>query len=395
MFAQTTSLDDAENSDDPPLPPIQISKAAQPKKASVRTIALLCLLNAVMWAANSISFWELGQRMEGFPLFCNWFTTLPYIVLLGPICFVRRRTRRDSFTPTPLMLHACYFAYAFFSVSDTVLELLSDSHLGGALQAVISAAVPMPLTGMLAYKFLNQKFGKWELAGSALVLSGTAIQVANSSGVQFDSFWWILVYTAGLMLGCGYGIVWQYAFEKLGARPLDMLAWGTVYSVGFDFAATFLVLVPGLVPGGTGHQTSPVGVFKHQMDGMRCVFELSPLPEHCKPGAGLWLAVYALSSMAADVVSAFLVAGDSAFFLIIADAFATPTTAALFSAKWLLGKDARPFMWYSGVAAGLTVLGMMVYKRNEVFKSNGSCDNDPATTPLLGAPPTSDKGEAI
>lgn len=80
-----------------------------------------------------------------------------------------------------------------------------------------------------------------------------------------------------------------------------------------------------------------------------------------------WIAVtgYGVTSVASDYVQIYLVSLDSAFFLLIADAIATPLIAIIFAFP-IFGKDTEPFTWQSVVSTALVVLGMLVYKKTEI-----------------------------
>lgn len=320
-------------------------------------ILILVITNTILWIANSVSFWQMTVDMPDYQLFLLWFTLIPYILILTPLLFFKRFRnpfKEGALEKNYLKIHLIYILYALFSTGDSLLEMLAGPHLGGIIQAILSAAIPLPTVGLLAYFVLKQHFGKWELVGSFIVLGASALQITASTGIYFTSFWWIVAFAAGLFLGSIYTVLWEIAFTWYSADPFALMIWSTLYSIPI-YGIT--VAIFGL---------SQPTTWSDQLSGMECFFGRSyNSTYYCSNYAWISATGYSLSSLVSDLVQLYLVSCDTAFFLIIADALSTPLIAIIFALPFF-GKDTEPFTWQSMIAVILIVIGMLVYKFPEI-----------------------------
>jgi len=122
-----------------------------------------------------------------------------------------------------------------------------------------------------------------------------------------------------------------------------MLAWGTLYSsIVYGFAMLY-------------HYPS-------QLAGLKCLAGIGADNVGCLPHAWVPVLITGFSALALDLLQVFFVAADSAFFLILSDAIATPLTTLVFSLHFIVGKFAAPIGWTTVGAIALTMLGTLVYK---------------------------------
>jgi hypothetical protein len=461
-------LSSSVNMDDSPLLPdhdgddqsTSATKAQPSARKRLIRIGVLCFVNIVLWVANSVTFWTVGQRLPDYPYFVTWFTTTPYLILIPYLLLKRFWESEQQEAPVgPLWkLHLVYFAYGALSALDAIFETVANPYLTGVVETVVTTALPLPVTGLLAWWFLKQSFGRWEIIGSVVVLLASALQVGEAviarpsitlaaacnplscaqstalgdfslaqcisnfttpchaavdsalltresdvvvlatftddecsvpyatwnltcdtctllSDVSFEAtcpargfnFWYFALFVTGLTLGCIYTVLWQYAFDTMKIHPITLLAWGTLYASLFYVTSPLLTLWPV-----AGDARSLSDVWQNEVDGLRCVFNVHPLPADCVHTQPVWPAVifFGLTSVALDMVQVTFVAVDSAFFLIVADAIATPITAGCFSLCFLVGEDlCSPITWYTGTAIGGTVVGMLLYKKDELLEA--------------------------
>lgn len=304
---------------------------------SVKTVILISV-NSVVWVLNSVSFWQVGVKMPGYPSFANWIGILPYMIFI-PFIY------RDFSKPFIWKLHIWFGIYSLLSTLDSVLEILADSSTGGVVQAVCSAAIPIPFTAILSRIIFKRQFTLLEMLGSLIVIIASALLIFESRGVYIS--WWLIAYIAGLLLGCIYTIIWEYLFKMYDIEILSLMAWTTLYSLPLYFISIFI---------------DGKNVWIKERDGFRCFFEIFPLPSGCLAGAWIPLTVYMFSSVISDAVQMYFVKNDSAYFLIIADTLTTPLTSIVVSFGFIFGRSAEPLTWYSIVACILVVIGILVYK---------------------------------
>lgn len=230
------------------------------------------------------------------------------------------------------------------------------------MQAILSAAIPLPTVGILAYFVLKQQFGKWQILGGVLVIIASVVQVTASLSVGGDQnqtnedvVFWSFIFAVGLIAGSLITIVWEIGLSWYGVHPIALMLWSTVYTIPMYAIA---IGVHGWVWG-----------WEDETTGFRCFFgggkSVTSNNTTCSSVAWISVTGYGLTSVLSDYVQIYLVSLDSAFFLLIADAVTTPLLAIIFSLP-LFGKDTEPFTWQSVVSTTLVVVGMLVYKKSEI-----------------------------
>jgi hypothetical protein len=324
-------------------------------------ILILVIFNTILWIGNSVSFWQTTVDMPSYQLFLLWFTLIPYILIFIPLLFIKRF--RDPFREVVIdrnyiKIHIIYILYAFLSAGDSVLEMISGPHIGGIIQAILSASIPLPTVGLLAWVVLKQRFGRWEILGSILVIVASILQITLSSGIYYDSVLWILGFGIGLIIGSIYTVIWEIAFSWYGASPIALMIWSTIYSIPIYGA---IIGIFGL---------TQTGFWQNQSNAIECFFHtnnvtninnITNTTNICSSTSWISVTTYSLTSIASDLVQIYLVSFDTAFFLIISDALSTPIIAMIFSLPFF-GKDTEPLTWQSIVSVVLISLGMIIYK---------------------------------
>jgi len=302
---------------------------------------ILGITNFILWIINSISFWQVGIKMSGYPIFANWIGIIPYIFFI-PIIYKDKDFNWKK--------HLLYFFCTLFSVADSILEILADSYTGGVIQSVCSAAIPIPFTALLIWIVFKRKLTIFEIIGSIIVIGASFLLIFESIGTVYLN-WWIIGYIVGIMLGCFEAVIWEYMFIKYNVNVFVMLAWTTIYSLPLFFISIFV----------NGSE-----VWNKQRDGFDCFIGKSILPPNCLPNAWIPLVIYSLSSIISDIVQMYFVKNDSAYFLIIADSLTTPITSIIISFKFIFGNDSEPLKWYSIVSSILILIGILIYKYDEL-----------------------------
>lgn len=305
----------------------------------------LVVFNTATWVSNSVFFWQITLAGEKFSaLFLLWFTDIPYFFLL-PLFYKYRG-------PPTLKAHLIYIAYSIFAMADSLLETISAPRISGMIQAILSAAIPLPTVGLLAWFVLKQHFGRWQIFGALLVLAASGIQISASVGgsdvVVDGAPLWAFVFAAGLAMGSVVTIIWEMGLSWYGVDPMSLVLWSTVYSAPLYVIA---VVFSGLLWG-----------WEDEKIGLDCFFAINGT---CSQTAWISVTGYGLTSVLSDYVQMYLVAMDSAFFLLIADAVSTPLLAIIFALP-VFGAYTEPFTWQSIVSTVLVVVGMLVYKKPEI-----------------------------
>lgn len=308
-------------------------------------VAILTVVNCIVWTINSVSFWQVGVKMPGYPIFANWITLIPYILFIPLLAWKRTRL--------VWQVHLLLLSYTVLSVLDSVLEILADSNTGGVVQAICSTAVPIPVIAILTWIVFKRRPTIFEAAGSVIVMAGSALIIFESDGVYVN--WWIIVYIGGLILGCIYTIIWEYIFIKYPeTEVVHIMGITTFYSLPMYFVTIF-VYGPN--------------VWQNQANGFKCFVGEQPLPPGCGDNAWIPLVVYSFSSIVSDLVQLYFVKNDSAYFLIVADTLTTPLTSIVMSFTWLFGASAEPITWYTIVSCVLIVIGILVYKLGDPIRN--------------------------
>lgn len=323
---------------------------------------LLTIANCIVWTINSLSFWQVGIYMPNYPIFANWIGIVPYLFTIPLICFGFVSPLKEH------RKHIMFIVCALLSTTDSVFEILADPHTGGVVQAICSAAIPIPLTGLLTWLVFSRRPKIFEIIGSSVVILAASLMIFESTGLYVD--WWITAFIAGLCAGSASSIVWEYLFIEHRVPVSQLIAWTTLYSIPFYFLSIFV---------------DGSNVWNSERSGFQCLFGILPLPNGCLYWAWIPVTVYAISSLISDIIQMHFVKQDSAYFLIIVDTLTTPLTSIIMSFHFLFGNSAEPITWYSIVSCILVVLGILIYKLGETFwkKIRSSNSVDPETLDLI------------
>ena len=304
------------------------------------TTIVLTISNCLVWTINSVSFWQIGVKMPDYMIFANWIGIIPYLFII-PLMFMKK------FQTATLnaKIHLLFILCAFLSTTDSVLEIISDPRTGGVVQAILTASIPLPFTGLLVWIIFKRKFKMFEIIGSTIVIIASCLLIFESSGLYVD--WWVTAFITGLVFGCIYTVIWEYLFAFHNVSVVQLMSWTTLYSIPFYAISIFV----------DGSK-----FLEKESNGFSCIFGLVPTPSGCFPYAWIPLLIYSLSSFISDLIQMYFVKNDSAYFLIIADTLTTPLTSIVMSFYFLFGNSAEPLTWYSIVSCVLVVLGILVYK---------------------------------
>lgn len=128
-------------------------------------VLILVVGNTLSWIVNSLSFWQMTLDMPNNEVFLLWFTLIPYILLCPLLFFDKFRNGTTSNIPE-WKRHVIYILYTLLAAGDSLLEMLAGPHVGGIIQAILSASIPLPIVGILTFAILQHHFGKWEWIGS-------------------------------------------------------------------------------------------------------------------------------------------------------------------------------------------------------------------------------------
>ena len=221
----------------------------------------LTIANCIIWTINSLAFWQVGILMPNYLIFANWIGIIPYIFII-PFIFL------DFIPPwKEPKKHLLFIICAFLTTTDSVLEILADPNTGGVVQTICSAAIPIPLTGLLTWLIFKRKPKLFEIIGSLIVIGASALMIFESNDIYVN--WWIVAFIAGLSAGSFSSIIWEYSFITFNVSVAHLMAWTTLYSLPFYFLSIFV------------DSSKTENVWAIEKAGFQCLMGTKPLPSGC------------------------------------------------------------------------------------------------------------------
>ena len=331
---------------------------------NTHVVFLFAIANCAMWAAQTVAFWQVGINMPNSPIFSSWFSYFPYLIILPPLFFWERRNNRLLGIPPvkaehQRKAHLCYLLIGFMMALCLTSEFVAAPHVPGFDQALLQTVVPLPMTAVIVFFMLGRRFTKWELIGSAIVMAASALRFFDPSGASSSGtvaqgsslVFWLAFFSAGVVVGCVYGAIWEAAFEWYGSSPIELLWWSMLYSALFHAIAVWATYQAGI---------------EQPFDGLRCFFEIEPLPDGCRRGAWLPVSIYIVTGILQEIMQVYFVSYDGAYTLMIADALGLPVAALVLSSRGIFGTDAESLSVFSIVSLVLIVVGIIAYKFDDL-----------------------------
>lgn len=280
-------------------------------------LALLCAVTCAAGVANYVLFFLIGQYMPKWPSFLNIgqsiISALGFVVWLWVrdrrlrgflrsdphrADVLRRELERPAQEKRRLLCH--YLFLGVLMAANGVCVQTADTHVSGALQSFLGIVV-VPAGGLMAWRFLGERFPPLRIAGSVTVLAGIAAAVVpplfedspppDSHGVNsadWNGVKWVLLYLGGMLPYAAQSVYEEKLFAApLHADPLRALTWSTLITVPI-----YLLYMP-IDAAMRGNLSEFI---QEQGDAMRCfIGDIEAIRDSgCRPYAGLMLTVFSL-----------------------------------------------------------------------------------------------------
>ena len=354
----------------------------------VAVYSLLLLLTSV---GNSIAFKKMINKMENYVYFLNQFTT----VVFTPIFFafvVYQFYFTDQITKemTSFPKKKFFWMGVFDSVSG-VLMLFGAVHTSGSNQALLANAV-IPVTMLLSYIILKQRFVRTEYAGSVVIMlgvmmvmlpqlfphlslfsseqdSGGDIGQDDNSDLPLFNFLFMLSNVPGALSS----IYKELAFVDADIDANYLQAWVSLWQSIFGFALIPLNTLKFLGPQAVAWDK----LWTSMVDGGWCLLGYNlVVPPHCTnhhvpdsalppcddcEGAWIPIAAYILFNMLFNVYTVLLIKHGSATLMFIIMTLRLPLIQGAFSVR-AINDPPDSFGWAAGIGLAVILLGLVVYR---------------------------------
>jgi len=261
-------------------------------------------------------------------------------------------------------LHLHYIGIGLCLTISSVLGQYADTYVSADLQAV-TVQIALPLTGILARFFGEEKFTLIKIIGGVVVVIGTLAgvlpalfipQPASSTTYVTNSVFWIIMSIVATVPTAVSNVWQEVLFQRYDANVLHLVTWTNFYSlIGFMLSLP-LAMIPNFGQGLTFVET-----LDYQFWAIECFLNV-PGPSGCQTEAWLPVMLFVIFYLAYGYFLAVVVARESATFQAIVTTLMTPATAIYFAIPVFAGSQFEPLTWYIITALVVIVVGMMVYK---------------------------------
>eukprot|EP00698_Gefionella_okellyi_P014816 TRINITY_DN4124_c0_g1_i1.p1 TRINITY_DN4124_c0_g1~~TRINITY_DN4124_c0_g1_i1.p1 ORF type:complete len:461 (-),score=80.38 TRINITY_DN4124_c0_g1_i1:906-2288(-) len=356
-----------------------------------RTIYLstIAFFDIVFGVMSNTAFWFQGQAMGPYSSFLLYFSCLTslsvYSLMLGyrhlrarlagPAVSTEELTiqaiAENAHRPAPTRgLHKHYFVLACLLTVNGTLSQYADEWVGGTIQSLLNE-IGLPLTAVLAFFLLKQRFTVFQLTGGAIVLGGTLLGAipalfapggtGGGTDPRLNSAFWLSMYALAILPIYAFPVLQQWLFTRRRyGRHTDALRatlWPTFYTLLLYVALLPLDMIPYFGAGLTWPQ-----LWQNQADAWRCFFGMYPLPAGCARDAWLSVTLYCIGGMGQLYFDSWLVEADGAVFSILVQAIIVPISSIVFSLPVVLGSKAVAMTWYTIAGTVIVPIGVIVFK---------------------------------
>ena len=219
--------------------------ATAPPHALLRPrIALPFLTISLIW--GSTWFVITGQIVD---VPAAWSVTWRF-ALAAPAMFAVALASRCRLA-MPLRAHGLALAVGLFQFSGNYnLVYLAEGHLTSGIVAVMIGMMIVP-NAVLGRALLGQRITPRFALGSAIAIAGIALLLVNeaqAARLGGDVGWgaWLAL---GAMLAASISNVIQAGETGRSVPLLSLIAWSMLYGAGFDFALSWALAGPPVLPG--------------------------------------------------------------------------------------------------------------------------------------------------
>ncbi|KAL6058090.1 hypothetical protein QOT17_015069 [Balamuthia mandrillaris] len=253
-------------------------------------------------------------------------------------------------------LHLHYVGIALATVVYSAMVQYPDPHVSGSLQSIL-AQVSLPLTGLGARFFGEERFGFWKVLGGSVVFSGTALAVLPPVFHSSAGNWiWVLVYFLS-NFPLAVQAVWQEVlFMRYHVGELHAVVWTSIYCALGMVLCFPLDMVPFL----GGLDVS--GLMDNQRDAFLCFFGVEPLVPQCRKGAWGSVIIFTAFYFVNSYLLALVISHEGATFQGVVGTLITPATSIYYAIPFIARSEYERLTWYVIVGLVLILAGMFLYK---------------------------------
>ena len=252
----SASIKDGADSS-PADPSAAASALAQPPgNAALIVTSLLLLFTAII---NSIFFKKMTDAMPNYPWFLAQLSTIVYVPVFFGLVFMHR----DKITPE---MHAFpkfkFFVMGAFDAMSGILSMFGGVHTSCSLQALLSNAI-IPFTMVLAYFWAQERFTRYQVLGSTVILVGVAAAMmpsffpsgaaaAAASEDRSNSPFYVVLFVLNNLPSAVSSVYKEVAFNDVEMDVNFLQAWVALWQLLFGFVMiplnTLSILGPDRIP---------------------------------------------------------------------------------------------------------------------------------------------------
>lgn len=314
---------------------------------------LICALGYVFFGLfNNVGVLMMGYRMEPYPLFLLWGTTLAYTAIFAVIAKVKNeRWLGKSREEMKIII-----SLGIFTSVNGVLAQFAVPHIDPELQNLI-VQVSIPITWISAkYMFKEKTFNWGHYLAFFTIISGLLLGILPSfvtsrndpSLKQYDnSFFWIM--TAFIS---AIPTSFETTFQERAYRVLKMDKFVTLTYYNLISLIVYLLSMPLEMTNTFGSGLTWNQMWVNQGLAVQCFFGDKSI-DGCQSGATFWVLAFTFGYVGMFSLGAFLLQNKDSYLVANLNAFLVPLAAIFFWIKPFVQQNAER---YSGFVLGAVLL---------------------------------------
>lgn len=254
----------------------------------------------------------------------------------------------------------------FLGAVGTVLQVISDSHVEGVVQNVVTLTT-VPAVFIFSLLILGKRYGIGECAGALLVVVGIFISfLPDFFGVNRSSFGsplWSLTFLMGQLPNALIYVLQERIFGRVNLDTWYMLAKMYQWTIIF-----IIVLLPVNAIPNFGSADGISGVLSSLKEGFLC-FLGQTHANGCQSGAGFVLFLASFAVLLSNAAGTALIKYGSASMQILVQAVALPLSDVVFTWHVVMRKYVESLNAYTVVSLAVSVCGMLAFNYFKLRKS--------------------------
>eukprot|EP00475_Leptophrys_vorax_P045079 TRINITY_DN9261_c0_g1_i1.p1 TRINITY_DN9261_c0_g1~~TRINITY_DN9261_c0_g1_i1.p1 ORF type:complete len:546 (-),score=120.91 TRINITY_DN9261_c0_g1_i1:72-1709(-) len=348
--------------------------APAPAKKSLRLMFSTGLL-LVSAVGNAVFFKKMINKLPNYPYFLSQWTTFVYLPVFWAIVAYQYFLVPGSITAEMLRFPLYkFFVMGCMDSTSGVLGLLGGVHTSGQMQSLLNQTI-IPITMVLAYIILKERYKKTQYAGAAVILVGILIalipQYASGSGQQDNQLIFNAIYLISSIPAAFSGVYKEFAFT-VDMEVNYLQAWVATWQMLFGFVLAPINALPFL-----GDSYIPISQMPGALaDGFKCMIGINsivlpactmdmsdPTLKPCDMCSGAWVPVVAYISfnMLMNVALVQVIKYGGANVYNFVGTLTLPLVQLSFALAFI-NNPPEPVHWYIIAALLFIIVGLVVYR---------------------------------